>query len=248
MIQFNLLPDVKLSFVKANRQKHTISLVSMIVAAVSLFILVLLFLTVDVVQKNHESNLNNQINNLTSSVQSIHNLNQILTLQSDVNALPTLNTAKPVVTRLPAYIAEVTPNNITISNFATNFVASTTSSSGSADSMTITGSAPNLASVNQFIDTLKQCKYQTSSKSTQKDAFSNVLLSSFQYSSQEGATYTINASFDPAIFSSTNPNVSLVIPVNSTTRSAAESTVLFYTNPSAPAASASTSTTTGQGN
>jgi hypothetical protein len=51
MIQFNLLPDIKMQYIKARRQQHLVILVSMIAIIASLAVLVLLIVTTDVVQK-----------------------------------------------------------------------------------------------------------------------------------------------------------------------------------------------------
>lgn len=43
MIQFNLLPDVKLEYIKANRAKHTVVVAASVTAAAALGIFILLF-------------------------------------------------------------------------------------------------------------------------------------------------------------------------------------------------------------
>lgn len=219
MIQFNLLPDVKLEFVKANRLKHTVTVVAIIAASAALGFFIILFLTVDVIQRAHMNNLNSQINSITSSLKSTPNLNNVLTVQGQVNALPGLHSTKPVTTRLPGFISELTPSNATISVLNVNFTANTIS---------ITGSANSLATVNQFVNTLKLSSYQTSSNSISKNAFSNVVLSSFAYTTASGASYTISASFDPNIFSSSYSTVTLNVPGSSSARTN-NSSALFQT-------------------
>lgn len=233
MIQFNLLPDVKLKLVKANRLKHSVSVIAVIAAGAALFIAVILIVTVDIVQKAHMSNLNNQITTISNELKNTPNLNQVLTVQDEVNALPGLHAKEPTSTRLSGFISELTPATATIStlniNFQTNIV-------------TITGSADSLATVNQFVDTLKLSSYQATSGSTTKNAFSNVVLSSFGYTSAAGATYSITASFDPAIFNNSYSTVTLNVPNNSSTHSVTNST-LFQ-----PQASTNSSTNSGAGN
>jgi len=51
MIQFNLLPAVKLEYVKAQRTKHLLILISAVSSAVALLVLTLSIISVDVVQK-----------------------------------------------------------------------------------------------------------------------------------------------------------------------------------------------------
>ena len=66
MIQFNLLPDVKLEYIKAKRTKRSVMLVSIIATGVALGISIMLFLTVSVLQKQHINNLNNDIQKYTN--------------------------------------------------------------------------------------------------------------------------------------------------------------------------------------
>jgi Tfp pilus assembly protein PilN len=210
MIQFNLLPDVKLEYVKANRLKHSITVIAVLAASIALFIMIMLIVTIDVVQKAHMNSLNSQITSITSDLKNIPNLNQVLTVQSQVNALPALHAQKPVTTRLATFISDLTPSKATISQLNINFQTNV---------ITITGSADSLATVNQFVDTLKLSSYQSSGSTTSKNAFSNVVLTSFGYTSQNGATYSITATFDPVIFSGSSNSVTLNVPSSNATHS-----------------------------
>jgi hypothetical protein len=234
MIQFNLLPDVKLQLVKANRLKHTVSVVAIIAAGVALFIAVLLIITVDVVQKSHMNSLNTQITTLSGELKDTPNLDQVLTVQDEVNALPGLNSQLPVATRLSGFVSELTPSTATISTLNVNFQTNV---------ITIAGSAGNLATINQFVDTLKLSSYQASSSLPTKNAFSDVVLSSFGYTSSTGASYAITANVDPTIFSDAYGTVALNVPNSTSTHSASTSSTLFQ-----PQTSSSTSTTNSSGN
>src|SRR5689334_20407685 len=100
MIQFNLLPDVKLEYLKAQRLKQAVVSIAAIVAGVVLAVLVILFLVVDVFQKQHLKAVNNDIKTYTAKLQSIPDLNKILTVQNQLNSLPALHAQKPVTSRL----------------------------------------------------------------------------------------------------------------------------------------------------
>ncbi|HEY8999441.1 MAG TPA: hypothetical protein VIM53_03970 [Candidatus Saccharimonadales bacterium] len=218
MIQFNLLPDVKLDYIKAERQKHLVVSVSTIasIAAVTLF--VILIVVVDVWQKKSMSDLNADITTDSSQLQSTQSLNKILTVQNQLGALETLHNQKPVVSRLFGYLQQITPATATIATLNVDYTQQT---------MTITGSAKTIDDVNTFVDTLKFATYGTSSSSTQQNAFTNVVLSSFSRSTNS-ATYTINLSFAPTIFSETS-NVVLTVPNKITTRSVLGLPALFNT-------------------
>jgi Tfp pilus assembly protein PilN len=201
MIQFNLLPDIKIQYLRANRQKHLVMLVSVIVIAVSLAALALLLGVVYGVQKKTISDLDSDIKSSSSQLQGTPDLTKILTVQNQLNALPALHDEKPVATRLFGYITQATPTNATNSRILADFTGDTINLSGTSDS---------LNTVNVFIDRLKATTYHTdSANKTEKKAFSEVTLASFGRDSKS-ATYTITLKFDPVIFSEAD-NVTFTI-------------------------------------
>lgn len=209
MIQFNLLPDIKMQYIKARRQEHLVIFISTIAIIASVAVLILLIVTTDVVQKRELSDVRNQVKQETAQVESTPNLDEMLTVQSQLNALPALHNAKPAVSRLFTYITQLTPTKATISTLAVDYTQNT---------VTITGSADSLATVNQFTDTLKFTGYTMKSQTGARPAFSDVVLASFSDSSQNGAGYTITANFDPALFEQLD-NVKLTVPGIINTRS-----------------------------
>ena len=211
MIQFNLLPDVKLEYVKAQRAKNLVVSTSMIVAAVALGIFILLILTVDVWQKKTIHDYSGDIATASKKLQNTPNLNKILTIQSQLRSLDKLHGDKPVTSRLTDFIGQVTPSTATISDLKADYAAHT---------LTISGSASSLDVVNTFVDGLKFTKYTTTASSAKQNAFSNVVLSQFSRDTQH-ATYSITMSYDPAIFDGAN-DVTLSVPTQITTRSILE--------------------------
>lgn len=150
MIQFNLLPDVKMEYIKARRTKRTVALVSAIVSAAALSLFVLLFLVVNVFQKQHLSGLDHDINEGKKTLQAKPDLSKVLTIQNQLNSLPDLHKQKPVVSRSFGFIQQITPASASISTFELNFADQT---------MRIEGSADSLATVNTFVDTIKFTSY-----------------------------------------------------------------------------------------
>lgn len=209
MIQFNLLPDVKLDYVKTHRTKRIVTLVAGSIAAGSLTILVLLFIAVNVVQRARLNKLNASIAEDTKTLQDTPNLNKVLTVQNQLNSLTELHSRKPQLTRLDGYLQKITPTNTSIADLTIDFSAST---------MTFSGAANNLATINKFIDTLKFTSYKYDDVTG--SPFSSVVLSSFSAAKDE-ATYQITLVFDPVIFDSTK-TVSLEVPNTVTTRSATD--------------------------
>lgn len=202
MVQFNLLPDVKLEFVKTQRTKHFLTLVSFAASALGIAILIVALVAVDVVQKKSLHDENNDISRYSSQLKRIPNLNQILTVQNQLNTLAVLHDKKPVTSRLFTYISQVTPSQATLNDLNIDFTA---------NKLTIGGKAPSLDIVSTYTDSLKATEYSIAgSNAGSKHAFSSVVLSSFGRD-QDGATFTITFTFDPAIFNTDN-NVTLTVP------------------------------------
>lgn len=229
MIQFNLLPDVKLQFIKTRRLKHLVITVSVIATMAAIGVLVILLLVVDVWQKKSINDTNRDIARYSSQIQSTPSLNKILTVQNQLNSLPALDASKPVISRLFGYISQLTPSTITISTLSLDLTA---------NSITLDGSGDTIPTINQFVDTLKFTTYKTNASTTSNtEAFSNVVLSSFSLGTSAAVgipsppTYSITADFNPAIFNSANI-VTLNVPPETSTRSSLEvPTVLFAPQP-----------------
>lgn len=232
MVQFNLLPDVKIQYLRARRQEHLVVLISTFAIIAGVAIVLILLSTVYVVQKKNLSDLDRDIKTDSQQLQSTPNLDKILTVQNQLKALPALHDQKPVVTRLAGFLSQLTPGAANISKLTIDYTQNTIS---------IGGSANTLNTVTTFADTLKLTTYTVKSTgSSGKQAFSNVVLSQYSLDKQ-GATYTLTASFDPAIFSE-DSDVTLTVPSSLIPARAAVSNPTALFNGS----SSSTSTSGGQ--
>lgn len=212
MTQLNLLPDVKLEYLKAQRSRRLVLAISVIVTIASLALLILL-LSVDGLQKKHLSDLNRDIASESSKLQAEPQIGKILTVQNQLESLTALHASKPAATRLFDYLNEVTPVQVSINNFTIDFTN---------DTITVTGSTDALSSVNKYIDTLKYTTYGSDNQSGNKPAFSNVVLSSFGLNSgstdsSQAANYTVTLAYDKNIFDITQ-KINLIVPNLTTTR------------------------------
>ncbi len=229
MIQFNLLPDIKVQYIKAQRTKRTVTVLSAIVAAASLALFVMLFLLVNVAQKGHLANLDEDIATSKETLNKKQDLSKILTIQNQLNSLPALHKQKPVASRTFMYIQQLTPEKASVSNLKVNFAEQTIEIEGAADS---------LATVNTFVDTLKFTSFKAAATDASEAggepqvaaAFKEVVLADFGVVNQQGSTtdpnkmvtYTISLKYDTVIFSDEN-NITLVVPDGMiTTRSETE--------------------------
>ncbi len=226
MVEFNLLPEVKLQYLRAKKQEHLVLSISIFAGAVSLAIFIFLLVFTGVIQRSTINNLSSQINQSTATLSSNKNLNKILTVQNQLKTLPSLEAQTPVVSRLFNYISQITPPNATISTLSVDFTT---------DNISVSGGADSLATVNTYIDTLKYATYNNQTNNTKNNqAFNSIDLSSFGYSSASSgaspAQYSITFNFSPTLFSSTD-KVTLVIPNEITTRSIINQPKLFKAEP-----------------
>lgn len=215
MIQFNLLPDIKQQYLKAQRQKHLVVFISTIATIAAVALMVVLVLVVNVWQKKSINDLTSDIKKYSNQLSGTEDLNKILTVQNQLNSLTSLHDKKAVATRLFDYVTKLTPANANIAKLNIDYAKNT---------ITISGTANALSTVNTYVDTLKFTKYKIVSgqgkSNTEKQAFSSVVLTAFGRTNKD-TTYTINAKFDPVIFSELS-EVELTVPQITTTRSATE--------------------------
>jgi hypothetical protein len=244
MIQLNLLPDVKMEYIKAQRSRRLVTTVS-VLASVGAIVLLGGLLSVGALQKKHINDVNKDIVSSRKNLEKKPQINKILTVQNQLESLPGLHSTKPSASRMFEYLNSVTPSDISLGSLDIDFINY---------EINITGSAPSLAGVNKYIDTLKFTTFTSEESSAEAPsaesspgdklpAFSNVVLTGFslgtdtQQSSK--ATYIITLSYDPLIFDITK-TVKLSVPNRITTRSAiSQPTELFQ------AASPPTATSTG---
>lgn len=232
MIQFNLLPDVKLEYIKARRTKHLVLLASLVASAVAVGITIVLFVGVNIVQTRHLDNLSKDIKERSEKLQKEKDIDKILTVQNQLNNLNALHDAKPAADRLNGYLADVIPNEVYISELSVDF---------SANTMKFTGESDAIKFVNEFIDTMKFTNYILTEKDaegkdvvTESSAFSNIVLSSFDRDDEDDGRpveYEVTLSFDPAIFD-IKKKIKLDVPNNKlTTRSITERPKPIFRDP-----------------
>lgn len=211
MIQFNLLPDVKLEFIRARRMKRTVMGLAIVASGISLALFVGLFVIVNVVQKQHINNLSKDIEDGVSELKQIPDIDKVLTIQNQLKSLTTLHEDKPATSRIINNLGLITPAKASISDVSVNFDENT---------MSITGAADSLVTVNKFADTLKFTTYTVGDGSEQKPAFSEVVLSNFGVDG-EGASYQLDFKFDPEIYKNIQ-TIKLTVPNIISTRSQTE--------------------------
>lgn len=239
MIQFNLLPDVKLEYIRTNRVKRLVITVALLVTGLALAVTGFLAFNVYGLQRGHIDNLTGDIQDSTESIKSIDQIDRMLTVQNQLNTITGLHDDKPVASRLFPFMSSITPTEVNISELEISFENET---------MIITGEADSLESVNVFVDTLKFIVYSQTDPDSDDDqdsgdiqeeqeaetedldrAFVGVELSDFDRTS-EGASFIVTATYVPQIFSS-EADVALIVRNTITTRSEQESPDALFVRP-----------------
>lgn len=190
MVQFNLLPDVKLKYIKTQRTKHLITSVATILSVISVGVLLFSMFVVYVVQGKIISNLDTNIKKTNSKLASVKDVDKILTIQNQLSTLTSLHEGKPSAQRIFSYLQQTTPERVALKQMQLDFSASTVS---------LGGNAPSLDDVKIYADTLKTAKYTIGEDTTAQQAFSDVVLSSFERNNV-GASFTVTAKFAPDLF------------------------------------------------
>ncbi|HEX8762629.1 MAG TPA: hypothetical protein VF733_02605 [Candidatus Saccharimonadales bacterium] len=168
----------------------------------------MLLSTVFVLQKKNLSDLNKDIKSSSDQLQGVQDLNKILTVQNQLGALTDLHDQKVADSRLMGFMTQVTPANTKVTKLLIDHETTT---------LAITGTADNLTTVNKFTDTLKFTKFTVGSDTTEKNAFSNVVLSAFTRD-KTTTTFEIALKFNPDLFSNAQ-DAKLNVPKIITTRS-----------------------------
>jgi len=201
MVQFNLLPDVKLQYIKSQRTKHLVTFISMIAGFIAIGLLLFSMFVVYLVQHNLINSLNSDISKYSKQLNTIPSIDKMLTVQKQLNTLTSLHENKPVMSRVFPYLQQLTPQSVSLNRLQIDTAASTTALGGTADS---------LDSVKVYANALKAATYTVNGGTPQK-AFSEVVLTSFSRDI-DGASFTITAKYDPALFT-LNSDVKMQVKV-----------------------------------
>lgn len=209
MVQFNLLPNVKLEYIKTRRTKRLVILGAILAGGAALAVFLVMVVTVDVVQKKSMNDLDRDTIKYTAQLKGIPDLDKMLTVQNQLNTLTGLHDQKIVASRTFTYISQLVPKQASLNELNIDY---------QQNSISMSGKAPSLDVINSFVDGIKATKYTTDAAgSTAKPAFSDVVLASFSRAS-DSASFTVTFNFDPTIYNSA-ANVKLNVPNGTTSPS-----------------------------
>lgn len=215
-VQFNLLPSVKLDYLKTLDTRKKVTNVAVLISGVSFALLLIMLTTVQGVQRKQLSDSTAKINSAIKDIESEPGISKVLTVQNQLTSLADLHANKNISSRVFDYLAQVTPTGVNLSRLSVDLTKNTISIDGTADTA---------ANVNKFVDTLKFTKYSLGKDTAQAPAFDSVVETNFNISST-AVSYTLAITYNAVLFSnnakdSTGSVVvpTLVVPTQTTTRS-----------------------------
>lgn len=215
--QFNLLPDIKYERLKVEKTQRIIITLSILTSIAAFLIFLFFFLATNVLQKKQLSDSDKDIKELYGQLQSVENINKMLTVQNQLGSLVTLHQSKHLSSRLFTFLPELMPTNVFIGRIGLDF---------QGNSIVIDGTADSQKSVNVFVDTLKFTTFNAGEQIKDEQAFPSVIQTSFSIT-PGSVSYSITLTFDPTLFSNSLVDADgkritpiLTVPKLTTTRSA----------------------------
>lgn len=198
MITLNLLPDVKLEYLKTRRTQARVISIAVLVTAAAIGLVVLVAVWVYGVQTVHKGYLTGEIEKNGKQLKQLPEIDKYLTLQNQLSKLSALHDNKTDFSRLLTYLPALNPappNNVTFTS-----VEAGTSDLGST--LSFRGEANNYTGLNTFRDTLTNAalKYD----GTTEKLFDSVVVSSSSLELGTGGTmivvFTIETTYNANAF------------------------------------------------
>lgn len=115
MVEINLVPDVKLELLKAQKMRRLITFISMVVGIASAVVVIALVIWVYPVQSSISSGTDKEIDEQFKTLTSNKDVNTILTLQDQLAKIDELGNNKVLVSRIYNVTNVILPEQTTIS-------------------------------------------------------------------------------------------------------------------------------------
>lgn len=134
MIEINLIPDVKREFIHAQKMRNLAITASILVGAAAAGVVVILALLLGA-QALHESIARGQVDSEFKKLQSVDNIDNVLTIQNQLSKISSINDTKTMDSRLFDVLTAISPsapNDIKIATVKLDPAERTLSIEGSA--------------------------------------------------------------------------------------------------------------------
>ena len=144
-LRLNLLPEARLAKLRAQRQRQLSATIATVICSVCAGLVVIAF-AVTLAQSKHIGDLKKQITSAENDLYSHKDLNDIITLQQHLKALPDLYKQRAYMTRFFTIVQAVSPNEISINTVTYDNVSNT---------LTVSGHGKSFASVDKLVKVIE---------------------------------------------------------------------------------------------
>jgi len=209
MITLNLLPDIKKEYLKSRRTKSLFVVGAFFISAGAVTLVVLIASYVLGVQTLQITSSQNSIDESKEILTETEDLAKVVTIQKQLQALPSLHEATTKVSRLFNYLKVIIPDGVSLSSVEIDFDDQTAE---------IKGTASDFKSINTFIDSLKNATYEYKGNTEESLAFSSVVLGSIANNDDE-SSFKITFEYESDIFDPNKEKLVLTVPSITSTQS-----------------------------
>ena len=210
MIHINLLPDVKVEFLKTQRTKYRFISLSVVVSIVAVALVVILAIYVKGIQRLQLSKSRDTAKNLSQALVSGTDNVKAVTIQNQLVSLSKIKDSNPVMSRTFSYLQSVIPTNVGLSSVNIDPSTSTITLDGTTDSYT---------SANAFSDILKHVtlSYKDSGGQTQTTTpFTNVVFANLSKGDSAAGSgsvsFSVSFTYDSNLFAGNISSPTMTIP------------------------------------
>ena len=213
MIQFNLLPDVKVQYIKTRRISRLVIIASILVVVVAVIATVSFYLRAEEQESRlttltgEADSIFNEIRHAEISVlaneanQDNSDINELLTIQAQLIKLTELHEQKVAVERIEGYLQKILPEGVEITSKRLDFDESRFEFSGAVVGSE-DGQVTSLGQANVLIDTIKFTVYVIDGDATTRKHPFILEPPNLSALGGERTTFSLRGTFDPVIFDS----------------------------------------------
>lgn len=210
MVQINLLPDIKKQYIKSQQIKHTVIVASVLISVVAFTIAALLFAYVRIVQPQHRANLQTDIDAAVSRQKEFPDAAKLVTIQNALKQIGQLQNSRSITSRSFAYVASVTPLDITYRSINYDSVSGL---------MTLTGTAKDTDITNELANNIKSATYtyqENNQEVTGKPFTSSRFSSPISKSEEDGTVaFTMEIGIAPELFAENRSGIEIHVDASS---------------------------------
>ena len=191
MIQLNLLPDVKIQYLKSQRVKRLVILGMLIATSAAIGLVIFLAFMTYVWDKKSINDLTGDIDKYSGQMGDLSEIEKALTIQYQLNSLTELHQSKPILSRVNQLLEKIVPNDVQLTTVTVD------AEEGSID---LKGVATNLERANVFIDTLKFVQFQkVGDDKSRTNIFSGFELGGYNFDGGE-TSFSVKVIYDEGLF------------------------------------------------